>query len=249
MAIRMRLRRTGKKKQAYYRVVVAESTSPRDGRFIEVVGHYDPNRDPAHIEFNEERVLYWLKSGAHPTDTVRSLLSKKGLLARLAEEHPGHAVLDRPTRKKGRKGADVRAGAGAGTLEPAGAVPGTEEVAGEQTTPADEPASEEGTIPEKEAASGEEVTSAGEPPMDEGASVEEATPVEEAASEEEAIPAEEAASEEEAIPAEEAASEEEAIPAEEAASEEEATPVEEAASEEEASPAEEGASEEEGEKE
>jgi len=115
VAIRMRLRRTGKKKQAYYRVVVAESTSPRDGRFIEVVGHYDPNRDPAHIEFTEERALYWLKSGAHPTDTVRSLLSKQGLLARLADEHPGHAVLDRPARKKGRDGADAPANRASGS--------------------------------------------------------------------------------------------------------------------------------------
>lgn len=118
MAIRMRLRRTGKKKQAYYRVVVADSTSPRDGRFIEVVGHYDPNRDPAHIEFNEARALYWLKTGAHPTDTVRSLLSKKGLLAKLAEEHPGHAVLARPMRKKGRKGPEAAQAVGTAAEEP-----------------------------------------------------------------------------------------------------------------------------------
>ena len=148
MAIRMRLRRTGTKKQAYYRVVVAESTSPRDGRFIEVVGHYDPNRDPAHIEFDEARTLYWLKSGAHPTDTVRSLLSKKGLLARLAEEHPGHAVLARPARKKGRQGADGRAEAEDGPVGPDAVevVADADEAAGEET------AAEVGAGSEEEAA-------------------------------------------------------------------------------------------------
>ena len=93
MAVRMRLRRTGKKKQPYYRVVVADSRSPRDGRFIENVGHYNPNTTPAQVELNQERVLYWLKNGAMPSDTVRSLLSKQGVLAQLAQELPGHALL------------------------------------------------------------------------------------------------------------------------------------------------------------
>lgn len=95
MAVSMRLRRTGKKKQAYFRIVVADSRSPRDGRFIEALGNYDPNQDPASIEIDTERALHWLKNGARPSDTVRSLLSKEGVLARLAEEQPGHAVLKR----------------------------------------------------------------------------------------------------------------------------------------------------------
>ncbi len=99
MATRIRLRRTGKKKQAYYRVVVADSRSPRDGRFIEILGNYNPNSNPPRIEIDEGRTLYWLKNGARPTDTVRSLLSKEGILARLAEEMPGHAVLKRPQKK------------------------------------------------------------------------------------------------------------------------------------------------------
>ncbi len=100
MATRIRLRRTGKKKQAYYRVVVADSRSPRDGRFIEILGNYNPNSNPPQLEINEERALYWLLKGARPTDTMRSLLSKKGVLARLAEESPGHAVLKRPHKKR-----------------------------------------------------------------------------------------------------------------------------------------------------
>ena len=95
MAVSMRLRRTGKRKQAYFRIVVADSRSPRDGRFIETLGNYDPNQEPARIEIDAERALHWLKSGARPSDTVRSLLSKEGILARLAEEQPGHAVLKR----------------------------------------------------------------------------------------------------------------------------------------------------------
>ncbi|MCK4772718.1 MAG: 30S ribosomal protein S16, partial [Candidatus Latescibacteria bacterium] len=100
MATRIRLRRTGKKKKAYYRVVVADSRSPRDGRFIEILGNYNPNSNPPQLEINEERALYWLLKGARPTDTMRSLLSKKGVLARLAEESPGHAVLKRPYKKR-----------------------------------------------------------------------------------------------------------------------------------------------------
>ena len=102
MATRIRLRRTGKKKQAYYRFVVADSRSPRDGRFIEVLGNYNPHTDPPEITIDEERTLYWLKTGAQPSNTVKSLLSKKGILAKLAEERPGHPLLKRPVRR-GRK--------------------------------------------------------------------------------------------------------------------------------------------------
>jgi small subunit ribosomal protein S16 len=99
----MRLRRTGKKKQAHYRVVVAESTCPRDGRFVEVVGHYDPGQNPPRVEFDEDKVLSWLKKGARPTDTVRSLLSRKGLMARLADEQPGHILVKKPLKGARKK--------------------------------------------------------------------------------------------------------------------------------------------------
>ena len=79
MAVRLRLRRTGRKNQPSYKVVAADSRSPRDGRFIESVGTYNPLRNPAEIKFNEEKAFKWLKRGALPTDTVKSLLRKSGL--------------------------------------------------------------------------------------------------------------------------------------------------------------------------
>jgi small subunit ribosomal protein S16 len=70
----------GAKKQPSYRIVAAESTKPRDGRFIEIVGHYDPKTDPYTLRVDEERAKYWLDNGAQPTDTVRALLVKSGIL-------------------------------------------------------------------------------------------------------------------------------------------------------------------------
>lgn len=84
MAVKIRLARHGATKRPYYRIVVADSESKRDGRFIENVGTYDPKADPARVTFKAERVRYWLERGATPTDTVRSLLKKQGLLARPA---------------------------------------------------------------------------------------------------------------------------------------------------------------------
>jgi small subunit ribosomal protein S16 len=78
--IKLRLRRMGAKKQPSYRIVAAESTKPRDGRFIEIVGHYDPKTDPYTLRVDEERAKYWLDHGAQPTETVRSLLVKSGVL-------------------------------------------------------------------------------------------------------------------------------------------------------------------------
>jgi small subunit ribosomal protein S16 len=74
MAVKIRLARHGAKKKPFYRIVVADSESPRDGRFIETVGTYDPVRQPAAVNIKEERVKYWLSQGAKPTDTVRSLI-------------------------------------------------------------------------------------------------------------------------------------------------------------------------------
>ncbi|OYV85120.1 MAG: 30S ribosomal protein S16 [Ignavibacteriae bacterium 37-53-5] len=79
MAVRLRLRKTGRKNQPSYKVVAADSRSPRDGRFLETVGTYNPLRNPAEIKINEEKAFKWLKRGALPTDTVRSLLRKSGL--------------------------------------------------------------------------------------------------------------------------------------------------------------------------
>jgi small subunit ribosomal protein S16 len=76
----------GKKKQPFYRVVVADIRSPRDGRFIEIIGTYDPRQEPAAIHIEEEKALYWLSMGATPSDTVRSLLSKAGIMTRFSEQ-------------------------------------------------------------------------------------------------------------------------------------------------------------------
>jgi small subunit ribosomal protein S16 len=80
MAVRIRLKRMGAKKKPFYRIVVADSRSPRDGRFIETIGTYNPLTEPAEIKIDEERALKWLQNGAKPSDTVRNLLSKQGIL-------------------------------------------------------------------------------------------------------------------------------------------------------------------------
>lgn len=78
--VKLRLTRMGRKKAPIYKIVAADSRARRDGRFIEAVGQYDPNVKPAKIELKEDRTLYWLKSGAQPTVTVKNLLSSKGLM-------------------------------------------------------------------------------------------------------------------------------------------------------------------------
>lgn len=79
MAVKLRLRRMGKKRQPVYKVVAADVRSPRDGKFIEALGLYNPKTDPVTVEIKEDRVNYWLDVGAQPTDTVKNLLSKKGI--------------------------------------------------------------------------------------------------------------------------------------------------------------------------
>jgi small subunit ribosomal protein S16 len=92
--VRIRLRRTGKKKQPSYRVVVADSESPRDGRFIENIGVYNPRTDPATIRIDEERALYWLSQGAQPSDPVVRLLRKLGILAKFEAIKSGQPVAE-----------------------------------------------------------------------------------------------------------------------------------------------------------
>jgi small subunit ribosomal protein S16 len=82
MATRIRLRRVGRKGQSYFRIVVADSRSPRDGRFVAAIGHYNPRTDPAVIDVNAEQARAWLAKGAMPTNTVRSLLKKAGVLGK-----------------------------------------------------------------------------------------------------------------------------------------------------------------------
>jgi small subunit ribosomal protein S16 len=82
MAVKIRLRRMGAKKAPFYRVVVADSRSPRDGRFIEEVGFYDPMKEPVEIKLDAEKIQKWIGNGAQPTDTVRALLVKSGVISK-----------------------------------------------------------------------------------------------------------------------------------------------------------------------
>ncbi len=86
MAVKLRLKRMGKKGHPFYRVVAADSRSPRDGRIIESIGTYDPNTNPASVNIDEELAIKWIKNGAQPTDTVRALLSNMGTLKKLHDE-------------------------------------------------------------------------------------------------------------------------------------------------------------------
>ena len=137
MAVRIRLRRIGKKKQPQYRLVVAEAAGPRDGRFIEVIGHYNPRVDPPAVSVNEERALWWLKQGAQPTVTAQSMLVKTGVWERFTGELA--EAVQAPA---------VQAAAG-GDLQPA-----EEAASGEQSergASPDEPDEEEQQSPSEEA--------------------------------------------------------------------------------------------------
>ncbi|MBP5322349.1 MAG: 30S ribosomal protein S16 [Bacteroidaceae bacterium] len=79
MATKIRLQRRGKKGYAFYSIVIADSRAPRDGRFIEKIGTYNPNTDPATVDLNFDRALYWVNVGAQPTDTARNILSREGV--------------------------------------------------------------------------------------------------------------------------------------------------------------------------
>jgi small subunit ribosomal protein S16 len=90
--VKIRLRRTGAKKQPTYRVVVADSHSPRDGRFIEIIGHYNPRTEPPTVNIQEDRALHWLSVGAQMTETVQRLLKNLGTLDRFARLKEGAAL-------------------------------------------------------------------------------------------------------------------------------------------------------------
>jgi small subunit ribosomal protein S16 len=84
--VKIRLRRMGAKKHPFYRLVVADARSPRDGRFIEHLGYYDPMTDPVQVKIDVEKVMRWLRQGAQPSEAARSLLKREGLLERRAEK-------------------------------------------------------------------------------------------------------------------------------------------------------------------
>ncbi len=85
MAVKLRLKRMGAKKRPFYRIVAADARSPRDGRFLETVGTYNPITNPAETKIDEEKAMYWLNNGAIPTETVRNIFSKEGIMKKFAE--------------------------------------------------------------------------------------------------------------------------------------------------------------------
>ena len=85
MSVKIRLKRMGSKKRPFYRIVVVDSRSPRDGRFIETVGTYNPLTEPEQVTLKEEAIMNWLSNGAQPSDTVRNILSKQGVMKKFHE--------------------------------------------------------------------------------------------------------------------------------------------------------------------
>ena len=86
MSVKIRMHRAGAKRKPFYRIVIADSRMPRDGRFIEQVGYYNPVSQPKELKLDEDKIFEWLKKGAQPSDTVRSFLSSAGLMAKLHDE-------------------------------------------------------------------------------------------------------------------------------------------------------------------
>ena len=164
MSTRIRLRRMGANKRPFYRVVVADQRSPRDGRIIENIGKYHPLEDPSLIEIDEERALHWLRVGAQPSDQVRNLMVKIGIWEKFAEERPAVADqvrvrAEKPDEPKLSKKASAKAAAKA---EEAAAPPPAEP---EPAAPAAEPepaaAEPEPETPEPAEAAASEAAEAG----------------------------------------------------------------------------------------
>jgi small subunit ribosomal protein S16 len=109
MAVRIRLRRVGRKKNPVYRIIVADSRSPRDGRFIEAIGHYSPRQREGGLDVNGERASYWLDVGAQPSDTVRSLLRRAGVLRARHEQRAARGQ-ERVARERAATAIPVREG-------------------------------------------------------------------------------------------------------------------------------------------
>ena len=149
MSVKIRLMRVGKKKQPTYRVVVADSHSPRDGRFIEIIGQYGPRQEPSHLQIDGERALSWLRNGAQPTEQVQKLLTATGVWAQFESERGGTVntklarrrlgatapAADKKPSKKAAAKAEAAATAPAPDEAPVVEAPADE-------APADEPAAE-----------------------------------------------------------------------------------------------------------
>ena len=172
MTTRIRLRRMGSNKRPFFRVVVADQRSPRDGRFIENIGKYHPLDDPSVIEIDQSRALHWLRVGAQPSDQVRNLMKKVGIWEEFVKERPSAdsgPAKERTSKPKLSKKAKQKAEAAASGPEPA-----------DQEAPVAEPAPEAAEPAVAEADAAEAVEAVADVPAD--ASPAEAAPAEEAAS-------------------------------------------------------------------
>ena len=109
--VRIRLMRMGKKKQPIYRVVVADQRSPRDGRFIEIIGQYNPLTNPSEIAIDEDKALGWLQKGAQPTEQARALLKRQGIWTKFVETKPKAEA--KPKKEAGSSKETAKAKAGA----------------------------------------------------------------------------------------------------------------------------------------
>jgi len=159
--VKLRLRRIGKKKHPIYKVVATDIRAPRDGRYLEAVGSYDPNVNPAALQFKEERVFHWLQKGAQPTDTVRSLFRRSGLWLRwtltkrgtddakkqeilerweMAQKDRGKRESDRKARRAEQK--KKVAAEAAPAAAPVAEKPAAEKAATEKPAAAEKPAAE-----------------------------------------------------------------------------------------------------------
>jgi small subunit ribosomal protein S16 len=123
MSTRIRLRRMGSKGRPFYRVVVADQRSPRDGRFIENIGRYHPLNDPSLIEIDQDRALHWLRVGAQPSDQVRNLMQKVGIWDAFVAERPKAAVGTTKPERQAKEKLSKKAQAKAAEAEPAAAAP------------------------------------------------------------------------------------------------------------------------------
>ncbi|HEY1015700.1 MAG TPA: 30S ribosomal protein S16 [Herpetosiphonaceae bacterium] len=138
--VRIRLRRMGSKHKPSYRVVIADARSPRDGKFIETIGHYNPQQQPKVLVIKQDRARYWLSVGAQPSDTVVRLLKNVGVFdaeGKVTAETaaPAEPVAEAPAKRTRRKPAGSPEGAGAAAAEPT-AQPAAEETAVEETAEA-----------------------------------------------------------------------------------------------------------------
>lgn len=165
MSVKIRLMRVGKTKQPTYRVVVADSRSPRDGRIIETIGHYGPRQDPSQLDLDGEKALDWLRKGAQPSEQVQKLLTIAGVWATFEAEKSGK--IDTKLNRRGYKtGKDV-------PQKKSKKAPAEEPAAPAAEAPAAEATTDEAPAAEAEAPAGEEAPAAEEAPSAEEAPAEE----------------------------------------------------------------------------